>query len=277
MPPVTGKIVCAAFSALVAGACAVQDARAADPPVSAEPAAGWIVTLSGNLALGPRFDGSSQLRPVGYPTIGFRRPGQPVEFSAPDDGIDYTLLPGPMGLRAGPVANYRPGRFSSGYQRLAGLSDVPWSLELGGFAEIWPVENRLRARLELKRGFHGTESQIGALGADWVEKNGKFTLSSGPRLEFADREFMQKQYGVTPLEALRNGRVTAYAPRAGMRSLGLMTALNYEWSPVWTTGVFTRYDRLVGPAGKSPIVRVLGSRDQYTVGATFSYSLQVGQ
>ena len=264
----------AGLSAL-GGACA--DAAAADALFSPEPAAGWIVTLGGVAQLSPRFDGSSELRPYGIPSsIGFRRAGTPAEFSAKDDGLEATLWSGPAGFRIGPVASYRPGRFSSGNQRLAGLNDVPWSLELGGFAEVWPLAGQLRARIELKRGFHGTESQIGAIGADWVDRRGRFTLSGGPRLEFADRDFMQKQYGVTAAEALRNGRVAAYAPRAGLRALGVITSLDYEWSPAWTTGLFSRYDRLVVQAANSPIVRNLGSRDQFTFGVNFSYSFGVG-
>ena len=235
------------------------------------------MTLGGVGQFSPRFDGSAELRPYGIPSIGFLRTGAPVEYSAKDDGLDLTLWSGPWGLRTGPVANYRPGRFSGGERRLSGLNDVPWSLEIGGFAEVWPVSERLRARVELRRGFHGTESQIGALGADWVTKEGGFTLAGGPRLEFADRDFMQKQYGVTAAEALRNGRVTPYAPRAGLRAAGAIASLDYQWSQTWTTGVFTRYDRLIGQAGASPIVRALGSRDQFTFGLSAAFSFDTGK
>ena len=50
----------------------------------------------------------------------------------------------------------------------------------------------------------------------------------------------------------------------------------YQWNDQWATTVRGAYDRLVGSAADSPITRNLGSRDQFTVGASASYSFQLG-
>lgn len=263
--------------ALVAGLCAGM-ARAADPAsqwLANEPASGWIVTLGGSGQIGPKYDGASKAGFSGMPSLSWRRANEEAGFSAPDDGLDYALFETKT-FSIGPVASFRSGRYSGTDRKLLGLRDVPWTVEAGAFVEFWPIEDRFRTRMEIRQGFHGHRGVVADLSADWVEKFGAFTLSGGPRLSLGDNAFMRRNFGVSPAESAANGFLAPFKAKGGVRSAGLGTALDYQWSPVWATTVYAKYERLLGDADHSPIVRVLGQRDQVTFGVGATYSFKIG-
>lgn len=266
-----------ATAALIALAAA-GGAHAADPgslPFSQAPATGWIVTLGGSTQIGPKYDGASKWGFSGMPSLSWRRAGEDAGFSAPDDGLDYALYE-TGSFSFGPVASLRDGRYSGSSRRLTGLRDVPWTIEAGAFLEFWPIQNRLRTRLEVRQGFHGHHGVAADLSADWVEKFGNFTWSGGPRFSLGDTSYMRKSFGVSPVEAAANGLLIPFRARGGVRAAGVGTAMEYRWSPVWTTTVFAKYERLMGDAGASPIVRTLGNRDQFSFGIGAAYSFNLG-
>ena len=55
-------------------------------------------------------------------------------------------------------------------------------------------------------------------------------------------------------------------------SAGLLGSASYKWNDTWSTTGYAGYNRLVDQAAASPIPRRLGSLDQFTVGASVSYS-----
>ena len=107
-----------------------------------------------------------------------------------------------------------------------------------------------------------------------MSRIGPWTLATGPRLSLADQEFAETYFGVRPFEAAINGLVPAYRPSGGLNSVGVATSLSYDWSPEWSTTVSVSYARLVGDAADSPIVKRFGSENQFTFGASVSYSFQ---
>ena len=60
-----------------------------------------------------------------------------------------------------------------------------------------------------------------------------------------------------------------------MRGVGAGAAISHAFSPTWTRTVFTRYERLVVSAARSPIVTNFGQRDQVMAGIGFTYSFRV--
>src|SRR5919112_507054 len=252
------SVLVVAGGLLVAGA---DPSRAADLPSPAQGAApvapyalptGWIVTLTGNALVGPTYPGSDDWSFIGYPSLSFRRVGEPKRFGTPDDGLSISFYDTPS-LRLGVVGRFRGGRYLESDRRLLGLDDVEWAVEPGVFAEFWPFDF-LRTRLELRRGFHGHEGFVADLGADLVQRFGALTLSVGPRLSLGDREFARTYFGVTPVESALNGLLPPYRPSGGVTSVGAQTALSVDWSERWSTTVSASYARLVSDAAKSPIV-----------------------
>lgn len=241
------------------------------PAVAAdENSSGWTITLKANGGLSPAWEGSKDLSPYLLPGLSIRRAGTPLTFSAPDDSPGFTIYDEGW-LKAGVVGKLKGPRSSVEHTELKGVHDIDWTIEAGLFAEFWPME-KLRARVEVRRGLIGHHGDIVDLSADWVERRGRWTISAGPRLSLADTRYMDKLFGANAAEAGLNGHIGAYRAEGGPKLVGLAGAVSYEWSKSWTTTVYARYNRLVGSASASPLVDKLGSRNQLTIGAIVAYS-----
>jgi outer membrane scaffolding protein for murein synthesis (MipA/OmpV family) len=259
----------AALAALVA-----QGARAADAGQPAAPAPeGWIITVTGNISISPEWDGAKTYGVVPYPTFSFRRAdAPPAVWSAPDDGVDYALTESRV-FNFGPVVRYHSGRYrGADPTKLFGIHDVPWTLEPGFFAEYWAIPDTLRARVELRHGLGADYGFIADVAADYVVHVDRSTFALGPRLGLGDGVYMRKQFGVTALDALWNGNVTPYKPQGGVRSVGAAASYTYDFSKTWSATAYGGYDRLIGEAARSPLVKNLGSPDQFRAGLTLSYA-----
>ena len=265
-----GKIACLALLSATSAAAAEPNPVLTDTT----PAKGWIVTLGGSLQMGPKYEGANALGPSFMPSLSWRRVGEPEGFSAPDDSLDFAIYETDR-FSFGVAGSWKSGRYSSSNPKLFGMRDVPWAIEAGIFAEYWPILDRLRTRIEIRQGFNGHHGLVADLSADWVERLGRFTLSAGPRLSLGNASYMRTNFGVTVPESLANGLMPPYRPSGGAKSLGVASALEYTWSEQWSTTLFARYDRMIDEAGRSPLVRTIGQRDQFTVGLGASYSFRM--
>ena len=269
------KMPCGVWAGLVVMTGGAAAADRVVPVFAEQPVSGWTVTIGANGKFGPRYIGSDKMGFSGSPSLSWRRAGEPLSFSAPDDGFGLALYKTSV-FSVGPVGAFKSGRYFGDDRRLFGLRDVPWTIEGGAFVEFWPIQDRLRTRLEVRQGFHGHRGVVADASVDWVERFGAFTLSGGLRLSLANGSYMDRNFGVSPGEAALNGTLTPYRAKGGLRSVGAGAALDYRWTPAWTTRTFVKYDRLIGSADDSPIVR-LGDRNQFTVGVGASYTFAWGQ
>lgn len=261
----------------LAGSLAALLMPGAGPAGAAEPfsflSGEWLVTVKGNLVASPSYPGASSLSVLPYPSMSLRRAGTPQSFSAPDDTISFALYD--IGwLKAGPAGRFVGARKPADHAELRGLRNVDWTIEAGLFAEFWAHE-KLRTRAELRYGFHGHRGVVADFGADWVERMGGWTISGGPRLRLGSSRFASAYFSVSPAESLANGFVAPYAAKGGLVSAGLAAAVSYDWTQQWRTTLHGRWDRLSGDAGRSPVPDRLGSRNQFTVGATVAYTFPV--
>ncbi|HEU0284431.1 MAG TPA: MipA/OmpV family protein, partial [Sphingomicrobium sp.] len=96
----------------------------------------------------------------------------------------------------------------------------------------------------------------------------------GPRALFSDGRYQRAYFGVTPAVALASG-LPAYRPGGGIHGVAAASSLSIQFNPRWGLFGFGRYERLVGDAAKSPIVRELGSRNQLSGGVGLNYTFTV--
>jgi len=237
-------------------------------PASTE---GWIITLKGNVSFSNAWEGSKDYDFQGYPSFSFRRASEPATWGAPDDGFGIPLYENPY-FSMGPVGRYDSGRYRSDDKKLFGIRDVRWTVEPGAYVEFWPIPNTLRAHVELRHGVDSRDGFIADAAVDYLVHIGQTTFAFGPRLGLGDQDMMRRDFGVSFTDAVQNGIVTPYKPSGGLRSAGLASSVTYEISKTWSTTLYGGYDRLLADAAKSPLVRKLGSPDQFEAGLSLSYS-----
>lgn len=267
-------LACALLLAALAGG---GGARAADMPVARPPVFTqveqnlWIVTVTANVQATPSFPGSGSYTAIGYPSVSIRPAGTPARFSAPDDGISLSLYESQF-FRIGPTARYVSGRYYGDDRRhLFGLRDAGFAIEPGVFAELYPV-SWLRARAEIRHGTLGHHGWVGSLGLDYIQPFDRLQVSIGPRFNFGDSSFARRYFGVSPVEAFVNGRLTAFNPDS-FTTVGGLAAVTYRFDDAWAVTGYVGYNRIVGASGDSPLVRRgFGTPNQFTFGAKVDYS-----
>jgi outer membrane scaffolding protein for murein synthesis (MipA/OmpV family) len=229
----------------------------------------WIVTLSGQANVGPSYPGAKRYDFFGYPGISLRRASEPEIFSTPDDGFSFAFYNNSL-FRVGAIGRLVGDRSAHHDHELAGLAYVPYSLELGGFAEVTPVSWG-RLRVELRQAVTGHDGLVATVGGDVWQSWNRFTLSVGPRLYFGDDKYARTYFSVTPAQALVNGNLTAYNAAGGLTAAGGTVALRYDYNEFWRVTGFGNYQRLTGSVADSPLTTRVGTRDQYTAGIELAY------
>jgi outer membrane scaffolding protein for murein synthesis (MipA/OmpV family) len=252
-----------------------QDAAKAAPTAVPQRPSQWIVTIGGSVEYSPDYEGSKHYSVSGLPSFDIRRLGEPPEQDVPDDNFDLTIF-NYKGIEIGPVVGIRSGRSSFDDSRLEGLDRIDWSLDAGVFVQYWPIEDRLRLRLEARQALWNGGGFVADLGADWFQPITEgLVVSAGPRMTLGNSTFMSQNFGVSATEAA-SSRFPEYNADGGVKSVGFTVAATYTINPQWSVQVYNRYDRLVGDAADSPITGEIGSKNQNTVGFTLNRSFQIG-
>lgn len=258
-----------AFPLTVLASAPVWAAEVTPPPKT--DANGWIITVSAAGIVAPSFPGAAQLRPYPFPSVSFRRVGEPELFSTPDEGFGLPIYDGGV-FRIGPVANFV---FPRGQRDgLFGLRRIDLTHEIGGYAELHPFDH-FRIRAELRQAIDGHRGFVAALYADAYDPLGPFRISLGPRLNFADNRYANSYFSVTPFEAVVNGRLTPYTATGGFTSAGGVATIRYDFNEMTSATIFGGAQRLLGSVGDSPIPQLIGSRDQWTAGLAIARSFVV--
>lgn len=249
-------IACAALA--VAAPAAAQDK--AEAP--------WRYRLTLGAHGYPSYPGSDSFDIGPYVNLDRVRGDEPFDFEAPDQGFGITLID-TDGFALGPVLNWEGTR--TGEDVGADLPKVKFSLEPGVFASL-DLGESVRLRGELRKGVTGHKGWIGVAGADWVVRDGdQWLFSLGPRLTWSDDRYQRAWFGVDPAASATSG-LPAYDPEGGIQAVGATASFLTQLGPNWGIAAYTKYDRLVGDAADSPIVRTYGSRDQLSGGLALSYT-----
>jgi outer membrane protein len=169
-----------------------------------------------------------------------------------------------------PSFDFNGERKPSDSPDLTGTNKVDWALELGmgaGYRYDW-----LRGFVELRQGINGHEGQVAEFGMDFIfNPAARIELIFGPRASWASENYMNTYFGVTPAEAAAPGSsLSAFDASSSFKTVGLAMRANYSWSENTTFHLQGGWDRFVGDAAESPIVKA-GSSDQFSIGLGASY------
>ena len=191
--------------------------------------------------------------------------------------VEYLSIPGlgafggkdGRGLSIGPSFGYVGERDASDFDGLAGLDDVDATYELGVKASYeWEHAEVYGA---VRYAFGGAEGIVGEVGANLIARpTERIVLKAGPTASFASSDYMDAYFGVTTSEAFNSdGRLSAYDSDGGFKSVGVAASARYEIFTDWFVNADASYERIVGEAEDSPIVKA-GSADQFTFGLGIS-------
>ncbi|MFK3888955.1 MipA/OmpV family protein [Sphingomonas sp. NPDC079357] len=219
----------------------------------------------------PWFPGDDQRRLSPWVSISRTRGDTPFAFGAPDDGTNLTLIR--RGRTEYAFALRREGRRRDG-DLVPGLPGVGRTLELGGSVETW-TGDRVRWRGDVRKGVNGHNGWISQLGLDYVRRDGDdWLVSLGPRVLLGDARYQRAWFGVDDRAAAATG-LQRYTPKAGLRSVALTGSASKEISRHWGIEAQATYERLVGDAADSPIIRRADSSTQLQLAVGMHYTFSV--
>ena len=218
----------------------------------------------------PEFYGADEREWAPYPHLSFATGDKPFGFRAPDDALGIKLFgKGPFGV--GPAVALKQGRKDS--EAGLPLGKVPTTFEAGAFAEY--ETDSFRVRAEALKGIGGHGGMVGSLGADYVARDGdRYLFSIGPRLLFSNSRYQREFFGVSDQAALATG-LPAYRPDGGLHGIAAASSMHYALGGGWGLFGFARYERLVGDARRSPIVREIGSPNQFSAGIGINHTFSI--
>ncbi|MCO6180913.1 MipA/OmpV family protein [Ciceribacter sp. RN22] len=255
------------FACLAAGLMPVSVATAGDG--NRFWSGDWSLTVGGSLAHGPAFEGAKDRKFLFSPVISLGRQGQAPRFSSRNDSAGLTLYENDF-IRTGLAGKLITGRNEDTSTDLKGLSEVKFGAEVGGFIDVYPIDN-VRARAELRHGIRSHTGTVADLSVDaFTDITPQVRISGGPRATYATSEVGRAYYGVDASEALASG-LALYAPASGWQSVGVGGAVTWKATENIETSAFIEYKRMVGVAANSSLVRQKGSPDQLLIGVSATY------
>lgn len=241
------------------------------------PADGLSVAVGFAPVFSPAWQGSKDMALSVFPDL--RLAYKDAVFASVPDGIGWNAV-NRDGWKAGPVVKIRFGRdeddggspflIAGGSDALRGMGNVSAAGEAGAFVEKrFGRRGAWRVRAEMRHGFGGHEGLLADASAAYRLTAGRSIVSVGPRATFASAPFMRTYFGVDGEQSQRTG-LAPYDPGAGIVSYGVGGVLIRPTGRRSAITVFAGFDRLGGEAGRSPLVRERGRRNQFSLGAGYS-------
>jgi MipA family protein len=224
---------------------------------------GWLVTINGKMITTPSFPGSDAYSFIHFPAVSVNSPDTADHWIGRDQNLSLVLFSPDPSLAIGALSHYAPER---GQQSYFSTKDKRWSVEPGIFAEYWASPDTVRIRGEVRFGADGSSGITGSLGADYVQRLGKFVFSVGPRFGMNGIDYTAAQYN----NDFSNLGLTGSGVDA--RSFGAAGLVKFAAGQNWSTSVYANYDRVTfsNSSGATPKTSV---NDDVRVGASIDFTL----
>lgn len=217
-----------------------------------------VMTLRGGVRFTPAYMGASA-GTIG-PDAGFR--------------IDYAGFPGGFTFGSNDSVGFRTGwglrgsmryltrRDSSDYPEIAGLNNIPFTIQTG--LGLGYEQRNYRVFADARYGVVGSNSWVGEVGADGIAYPLEgLTLTAGPRLNFGSDNFMRTYFGISPSESVASG-LPAHDAGEGLYGAGIEVGARYLFNERWGVEGLANWSYLQNGAADSPIAQQ-GAESQYRV------------
>lgn len=229
------------------------------------------VRVGAGAQLRPEYVGADKTSVSPLFHVNIARGTKQFAFSGPDDSPSIAVTQSNE-FSFGLAGNFEGRRRQSDVG--APVGNIKQTFEAGAFAQ-YEWHDSFRVRAELLKGINGHHGLLGTVSADKIWRDGdRYVISLGPRVLFSDGRYQREYFGVTPPVAVATG-LPAYRPGSGIYAVAAATGVTYALNDRWGLFGFGRYERLVGDAAKSPLVRKYGSRNQLSGGIGLNYTFTI--
>jgi outer membrane protein len=230
----------------------------------------WDINLAVGAAMEPTFHGSDRYRAIPIPLVIIRWRDT---VSLGDDGLNVywhtskLRIGGGVSYDGGRLDHETSGILSSGDDRLKGIGDVDASIGLRGFVSymVGPVYFDTSAVKYIGPQNKGIVVTLGASAPLSLTK--QFIVRPHVGISWADDNYMQTFFGITPLQASQS-IFRQFNASGGLEDVnGGLTAV-YLLSHHWFLGADASATQFLGHAARSPITI---SNTNATVAAVIGY------
>ena len=227
----------------------------------------WSVLVGASSVYQPTYDGSSHYGFLSGPALDIRY--RDIAFLSLGEGLGVNLLR-EQNYRAGIALTYDLGREVSRRSARRGLDSIDPAPELKAFFEyvLLASEIPVTLRANVRQAFGGYDGLVADLNA-YAPLTGsqQFVLFIGPSLTFADADYMQSFFGISPEQAARSGR-PAFKASAGFKSISLGSSATWFVTDNWLVNGQAAVVELLGDAADSPTTERV---TQYSLSLTVAY------
>lgn len=228
----------------------------------------WQIMLGASVSWQPLYDGAKTYTVMPGPAIDIRY--KDLAFASVGEGIGVNLLHG-SNYRAGIAVAYDLGRRVADYpSHLHGLGNIAPAPVIKLFVSYALSKSfPLVLHADVRRAIGSTNGWTGDLGfyMPLPGSSRKFVMFAGPSVTFAGGQYMQKWFGVDPVQAVRSG-YPQYRAGAGLKAAGFGFSATWFITRHWLLNGNAAVSRLLGSAADSPITQ---ERTQETVNLTIGY------
>ncbi len=229
----------------------------------------WRVITGPAAQLQPLYDGARSYHLEAGPLIDVRY--RNIAFLSVGEGLGVDLLRGTH-FRAGVALGYDMGRpVDEDSTRLRGLGNIAAAPVGKVYSSIVLARKfPLVLRVDARQFVGGADGMVGDLGA-YLPLPGSsrtFVMFAGPSITLANHRYLQKEFGVTPAQALASG-YPSFDTRAGTSTEGVGFSATRFFTQRWLINVEGALTRLLGSARDSPITQ---ERTQRVVSLAVGYS-----
>lgn len=216
----------------------------------------------------PSYPGSDKVDIRPFWDISLARGSVPFEYEAADESSGIPVIRSRR-FEFGPAFAIEGARRKR--ETGPGIDEVGLTIEAGAFANLW-LSDSLRLHVEGRKGVNGHGALVGEAGVDYVARDGdNWLFSIGPRVAAGDSKYERTYFGISPTENAATG-LAVHRPAGGIHSAGAAASFLYQFTPTWGITSYAKYDRLVGDAARSPLVRERGSKNQLSGGLALTYT-----
>ncbi len=203
----------------------------------------------------PIYDGAKLTRTQGGPLIDIRY--KDTAFASVGEGLGVNLIHGGH-YRGGFALTYDLGRYESeDVTHLHGLGNIGRAPVVKAFMSYTvSKELPLVVRADVRQFVGGADGMVADLEA-YMPLPGStqhFFMFAGPSYTYADHRYLQKEFGITPAQALASG-YPVYDVHAGSNEVGFGFSATGLINDHWLANLDTAVNRLLGSAAYSPITQ----------------------